>query len=156
MKISGKYKIEIIDKDTGETEIIKLDNMLMNINRSIHVSLLAGTFQTDGFNIDDLDIKYFAFGNSDEPAAVTQKTLVNELFRKQITSKSKGVNRVQSIVSLTTNEANFNIKEIGVFAGSNATMQANSGIMISRVVVDIQKFENKIVNITRDDLVDIN
>ena len=156
MKIGGKYKIEVIDKATRTKEIIRLDNMLMYINQRIHISLLAGTFQSEGFSINDLDIKYFAFGDSSAPASAFQTSLGNELFRKQITSKQIGASFVRSIVSLTSNEANFNIREIGVFAGANATMEAGSGIMISRAVVNIQKFENKIVNITRDDYVNIN
>lgn len=149
----GEYQIEIIDTVTGAREIHKLKNTLTNINKDIHLAMLLGV--TTGYSFDDLNIKYFAFGDSDTPAAATQTKLVNERFRKQITTKERptGQNYVESIVSLGSPDANFTIKEIGVFAGSTATGTKDSGKMISRIVVNIEKFENKIINIIRRDFI---
>ena len=107
----GEYQIEIIDTVTGAREIHNLKNTLTNINKDIHLAMLLGV--TTGYSFDDLNIKYFAFGDSDTPAAATQTKLVNERFRKQITTKERpaGQNYVESIVSLGSPDANFTIKE---------------------------------------------
>ena len=107
------------------------------------------------YQIETIDTVTLA--RSDRPAAATQTKLVNERFRKQITTKERptGQNYVESIVSLGSPDANFTIKEIGVFAGSTATGTKDSGKMISRIVVNIEKFENKIINIIRRDFITI-
>lgn len=151
----GDYFIEIIDTITGKKQTHELKNTLTLINQNIHLAMLWGN--TAGFNFDDLNIKYFGFGTSNTPATSSQTSLVNERCRKQVTKKifESGTNFVESIVSLASTDANFNIREIGVFAGANATSTLNSGIMISRIVVDIDKNENKIINIIRRDSVTI-
>lgn len=151
----GEYEIEIIDTVTGKREIQKLKNTLTNINKDIHLAMLLGV--TTGYAFTDLDIKYFAFGDGSTAATATQTKLINERFRKQLTTKERpsGQNYVESIVSLGSPDANFNIREIGVFAGSTATSTADSGKMISRIVVNIEKFENKIINIIRRDFITI-
>jgi hypothetical protein len=151
----GEYIIEIIDTVTGKKEIHKLDNTLTVINQNIHLRMLLG--DTTGFSFNDLSIGYFGFGTGTTPESPTQTKLVSENYRKQVTSKSfaPGTNFLESIVSLGSSEANFNIREIGVFAGSSATSALNTGNMISRIVVDIDKFENKIINIIRRDIVTI-
>lgn len=151
----GEYEIEILDTVTGEREIQKLHNTLTNINKDIHLAMLLGI--TTGYSFTDLDIKYFAFGDGSTAATATQTKLINERFRKQITTKERpsGQNYVESIVSLGSPDANFVIREIGVFAGSTATSTKDSGKMISRIVVNIEKFENKIINIIRRDFITI-
>lgn len=59
---------------------------------------------------DDNSAKYFVFGNG----VPTENGLGNEIFRKIITSRSKGNNTLQSIVQLQINEGNFNYTEIGI------------------------------------------
>jgi len=151
----GEYEIEIIDTKTGEREKLHLKNTLTNINKDIHLAMLLGI--TSGYQFDDLDIKYFAFGDGSTTATATQTKLINERFRKQITTKERpsGQNYVESVVSLGSPDANFTIREIGVFAGSAATGTKDSGNMISRIVVNIEKFENKIINIIRRDFITI-
>lgn len=74
------------------------------------------------------------------PVATTTK-LFNEVFRKQITSRSfidvegnptnEVTNRLQLDIVLETNEANgFSLREFGIFGG-NVTSVPNSGIMIN-------------------------
>lgn len=151
----GEYLIEVIDTNTGQKEVHKIDNTLTVINQNIHLKMLLG--DTTGYSFNDLNIAYFGFGTGSTPENPNQTQLVAETYRKQVTSKAipPGANFLESIVSLGSSEANFNIREIGVFAGSNATGAANTGNMISRIVVNIDKFENKIINIIRRDIVTI-
>lgn len=153
----GKYIIEIIDTLTGEKEVLNINNTLTNINKDLHLAMLLGSIDKYGF--DDLNIKYFALGDGSDIATATQTKLTNERFRKQVTSKERpiGENYIESIVSLSSSDANDigTIKEIGVFAGKHATSVKDSGNMISRIVVNIEKFENKIINIMRRDIITI-
>jgi hypothetical protein len=145
----GEFTIETIDALTGERKEQTLKNTLTNINRDIHLTLLLGTI--DAGQLNNLNIQQMAFGDNNTPASAAQTLLVNERGRKQFTRKERptGQNYVEVMVSLGSGDMNFHIQEIGLFAGADATStaSANSGTMVSRIVVDIEKFENKIVNI---------
>lgn len=145
--ISGRYVIDAVDVRTGRVIWRKnVKNQLTAINQQVRTQLLTGTYSGAG-----LQIKYFAFGDDPTPALPTQTQLGNELYRKQITNIAFTDSTVTTILSLNTSEALFRIREIGVFCGADATSTANSGIMISRVVVDIDHNSNIVLNITRID-----
>jgi hypothetical protein len=151
IQMFGLFEIEAIDAITGQRLWKKtLHNALMPINAEVRSKMLMGTYTG---SLDDLQIKYFAFGTgtSEYPADVTR--LDAEVFRKQITQQSinSWQTDVTTIVSVGANEGNYHIREIGVFAGSAATATANSGTMIARTVVDIDKNSNIILNIMRTD-----
>lgn len=151
----GQYFIETIDTKTGERERIEVKNTLTNINKNIHLAMLFG--DTSGYSFDDLNIKYLAFGTGTTAAKATDTKLESEYYRKQVTTKTLNTTDgyLETIVSLGSLECNITIREIGVFAGASATATANSGNMISRLNVNIEKFENKIINIIRRDIVTI-
>ena len=147
----GSYIIEICNADTGETlDKISIDNQLTLINQTVRTQMLLGTYT--GGN-EALQIQFFAFGTGTTPASVNDTQLVSEQFRKQVTQISNpSAGTVTSIVSLTASEANFTIKEIGVFCGASATSTPNSGTLLSRVNVNINKNSNITLNITRNDI----
>lgn len=151
--LKGIYIITALDAVTGQKLWEKkIKNQLTSINQTMRVAMLLGQ-STPAYTEGMFQIKYFAFGTGTTPAAPTDTQLVNEQFRKQITQTtqpSAGV--VQSVVSLTIGEANFNITEIGVFCGPDATATANSGLLLSRVNVDIEKNSNIVLNIIRRDI----
>lgn len=152
--LRGEYIIEARDALTGALiRRYRLDNMLMAISRSMRVQMLQGSYAGA---VTDLEIKYFAFGTGTTAAADTQTRLVTESFRKIYTKRTLiSPSTVQTICSVGATEANFTIKEIGVFCGSAATASANTGIMLSRVNVDIVKNANIVLNITRNDIITI-
>lgn len=154
LKLRGEYVIEARDAHTGQLiKRYRLDNMLMAINRTIRVQMLQGTYAGA---ITDLDIKYFAFGTGTTAAADTQTRLVTESFRKFYTKKTLiNSSTLQTVCSVGPGEANFTIREIGVFCGASATASANSGIMLSRVNVNIVKNANIVLNVTRNDIITI-
>lgn len=148
--LSG-LNIELSNADTGEILDIAYENSnLTAFNRELRQQMLLGN--TSSYNINDLDIKYFAFGDDDTAFNPNDTTLYNEVYRKQVTAKSESGNIVTSLCVLNSTQANFNIKEIGIFAGDSATGTADSGNMLSRVVVDYNKNENIILNVYRYDI----
>lgn len=154
MKLKGSYLIEIRDAETGKLLAAqRFDNQLTNINRAVRAQMLTGTY--DG-NANDLTIKYFAFGNGantgEHAPSAADTQLVNEIYRKQVTKLteiSPGI--VQSIVSLGSLECNEQITEIGVFAGNSASGAANTGNLLSRVSVNLEKNSNLVLNVLRTD-----
>ena len=150
MKLKGHYLITAHDAKTGRLLWSqRIDNQLMAINQTIRTQMLLGTWSGSA---DDIQIKYFAFGTGSTAVTVNDTKLDSESFRKvatQVTNPSDGV--VKSVCALTTGEANFVIKEIGVFCGSTATASADTGTMISRILVNIDKNSNIALNVIRTD-----
>ena len=154
IKMQGRYRIELRDAKTGELLRAQcFSNQLTDIDRTVRAQMLTGTYEGTA---DALAIKYFAFGNGastgpDAPAS-TDTQLTSEIYRKQltkITEVSPGV--VQSIVSLGSLECNELITEIGVFAGPGASAAPNTGTLLSRVAVNIEKNSNLVLNVFRTD-----
>ena len=153
--LSGIYIIEARDAVTGSLiRTWSFYNQLTNINRDIRTAMLLGS--TTGYSLDTLAIRYFAFGTGTTPASASDTLLQVELFRKAVTKISKvNDSTVQSIVSLSPDECNFTIREIGVFCSPGAGASANSGFLLSRVNVNIVKNSNMTLNIVRQDIVTI-
>ena len=150
LKMKGSFLIRALDKDTGNIlKVWRIDNQLMVVNQNIRAQLLMGTYAGGA---DGLEIKYFAFGTGNRAVTANDTTLQNEVYRKQITQISNpSVGVVQSVVSLGSQECNYDIKEIGVFVGPDALGTTDSGILLARVLVNIEKNTNMVLNIVRTD-----
>lgn len=153
MKLKGRYLIEARDANTDKlVKAWRIENQLTDINQKLRTAMLTGT-ASSLYSADMFEIKYFAFGDGTNAAAPTDTKLQNELFRKQVTQlQTTSASTVQSIVSLTIGEANFTIREIGVFCGAEASATANTGLLLSRVNVNIDKNSNIVLNIVRSDV----
>lgn len=101
----------------------------------------------------DFEIKYIAIGTDNTTPTVTDTQLGNEIFRKQVTSKSKtGTGEVTTIFVIIDSEAVAQWEEIGIFVGSSATTSANSGVLASRVLYSRNKTALEEVQATRKDI----
>lgn len=153
--MKGAFSIEIRNAKTGVLlKTLEMENLLTSFSQNIRCNMLSGKYT--GGN-DGATIRYFAFGTGNGTPAVTDTKLFREVFRKpvsQITCNEKGV--VRSVCSLGALEGNYRITEIGVFCGSTATSKADSGSLLSHIMVDIKKDTNVILNIVRTDTCTIN
>jgi hypothetical protein len=153
-KMKGSYLIEARDAKTNALlNAWRFDNQLTTINQTIRTQMLLGTYTG---SLTALQIKYFALGTGTAAVSPSNTALGSEQYRKQITqitNPSTGV--VQSVCSFGATEANFTITEIGVFCGPSAGSTSGSGTMLSRVLVNITKNSNIILNIIRTDTVTI-
>ncbi|HWO95153.1 MAG TPA: hypothetical protein VNM45_02120 [Bacillus sp. (in: firmicutes)] len=71
------------------------------------------------------------------PLAPSNTTLGNEVERKTFAKvEADGTGRVKLTAIIGSADANFHIKEIGIFAGSSATSAINTGILVARVFYD--------------------
>ncbi|MFA7628594.1 MAG: hypothetical protein WCY37_04305 [Candidatus Dojkabacteria bacterium] len=95
--------------------------------------------------VPDIDVTYFAFGTGTGAVAEGDTTLGTEVFRKQVTSKGWNGKQFVAICQLANNEANYSLKEVGVFAGGTVT--ADSGTLLSHALKDIEKNSNITYNV---------
>lgn len=145
MGLKGHWTIEIRDKGKM-VKRLDFDNQLTNLYRNSVLNQLYGN------TFDSLEIKYLGIGTGDAPASATDTQLGTEVFRVIPTSQTIVDNYVQTIWVIPTQIGNFTYKEIGVFCG-NATTTLNSGTMISRVNVDIEKTSSMEITFIRRDYV---
>lgn len=145
----GELIFEVRDAGTGE-----LVRRWSQKNMLTYLSGRAFQRSLQGIN-PDVGIAYFALGTGTAAPSRTDTALVNEQFRKQVTQQSTsrvGLDcMLTSVCSLSAGEANFTIREIGVFCGSGASGVANTGELLSRVLVNFTKNSNQILNIYRVD-----
>lgn len=85
-------------------------------------------------NTDTLYIKYIAIGTGNSTPSSAQTKLDNEVFRKAITSYTIGsTGQIYINVYIAPTEAvGVVIAEVGVFGGTSAKSNLNSGIMLGR------------------------
>lgn len=146
-EMCGYFKIEIVNAATGAVlKRLHIKNQLTEINRTVRAKMLMGEYTGSP---DALAIRSFAFGTDGTAATSSQTALGAEQFRKELTQKSQNGGNVTTVVSLQTNEANFVIREIGVFGGPDGST------MLARTVVNIDKNDSLVINITRSDVCEI-
>ncbi len=102
----------------------------------------------------DLQIKYLAVGTSNTPIADTQTQLGAETQRYAPTTASArtSLGEVVTGFTITNTESLVHVREIGIFGGASATATLNSGKMLARVLVDIDRTTEAVqLNIIRYD-----
>mgnify|MGYP007016552515 CR=1 FL=1 len=95
--------------------------------------------------------KFIALGTADTPVQYSDTRLGAEQIRKPIAKFEKASPILLSEVTFLDTEANFTIKEIGLFAGAEATLEPNTGILVARSVVSIDKTSVGSLKIKRED-----
>lgn len=111
------------------------------------LNALVGNLKT----ASDITIKYLALGDSDMPLSDSMTALGNERFRTPFyLQESGGTGIMKSYFSVLDAEANFHIKEVGIFIG-NATTAKDSGIMLSRILWSHDKLATEELQFVRTD-----
>lgn len=132
----GQWEIVIKDKHGNIIERTGLrPNLIEDVGLNMFRDILSGAI-TDG------EIKYIALGAGADAPANGHTQLISEQFRKQITSQTNlaGAGVLETIGFIADTEANgIQVAEIGWFAGAGATGEANTGIMIARVLYNREK-----------------
>ena len=124
----GVFEISIKDKSTGAIICEEVRNRLMNASLQELVKPLTGTAA-------NLEIKYLALGTGTTAVTDNDAALATEIFRVADTSLSaNATGQVTSEFVVLDSEAVATIEEIGIFGGTSATLTANVGICISRIL----------------------
>lgn len=150
LRLKGHYELVCRDVITGEVKIYSLDNQLTSLYQNDVLKQLKGE------SFDSLDIRYIAVGTNSATATKNDTQLGAEIFRRQ--PQRQVIDSANSYLLTTMiilpSEAIATIREIGVFCG-NATASANTGMLISRVNVNIEKTASMELSINRYDYVTI-
>ena len=107
---------------------------LVDVREAENLITNAGLYHLLDLLIDDADggIRYCAIGTDDTPPSIEDTKLKNEVARKQITTRSRTGNRILLSTFFTASESAYNIKEVGLFGGSGASGDPDTGILFDR------------------------
>lgn len=96
---------------------------------------------------------YVATTTSVTPTPATgDTTLHNETFRKAVTVQSApGAGQASTTLYLSPQDANSVLAELGWCAGGDATLTANSGVLIARVLYNHQHTSQESIQVVRTD-----
>jgi hypothetical protein len=136
----GTFKIKV----NGENEEI-IKNRIMDAALDELLKVLTG-------DSPDMELLYLAVGTDNTPVTDQDAQLGNEIFRTQFTSSEvTGVGEVTSLAIVLEAEAVGTIEEIGIFAGSGASVSADSGLLVSRILWHKVKTNSDEIQFTRID-----
>lgn len=133
VKVSGKLKITVRDVATGEVKRVYEYN---NLNPLVMKSMIMNNLIED-VPTNSMSINYVALGTGTNAPAAGNTQLQTETYRNIIASKTQD-NNVGYITGFFSDlEVSGTFREIGLF--SNATASANSGVLVSRVAINVAK-----------------
>ena len=145
-RLKGHWTIEV--RKNGElVDTIEIDNQLTEAYRNGVLGHIAGVSSPL-----DLEIKYLAVGTDSTPATAQDTALGAEIFRSVPTAKTVVGTYTQTFWVLTTAQANDTLREIGVFIG-DASSTPNSGTLMSRINITLEKNDTMEVTFIRKDYV---
>lgn len=133
IKVKGLLTATIRDAKTGE---IKRVYRYKNLNPTVLFTMIANNL-TDANPDNDMRINYGAVGTGTNAPALGNTTLQTELARTQIASISNNGPIAYATAFFTESQANGVLREAALF--SNGTSTANSGVLVSRVNINITK-----------------
>lgn len=140
----GGFDVALADKLTGRIELVRwVPNLITDLGLAMTIDLWAGD-QSAGW-------AYIAVGTDSTPPANGNTQLGAEVARKAVTFE-KRTGELLATVFFDDTEANVLIRELGLFGGSAATGAVDSGILVARAVVSINKTNQHSLTITRRDL----
>ncbi len=108
-------------------------NIITDLSLNEWADALVGT-------ATDIEIKFMGLGTNTTTPTPTDTQLRTEVFRMDdIALDRVATGQTRSEFLLADDEALFAIKELGVFCGSTATASFNTGLMLSRILWDIDR-----------------
>lgn len=134
---NGRWRFEFLGR------VFEVNNRLTDTGLQWFMDLWRGV-GTPGF-------KYIALGTDSTPVEYTDILLGAEQIRKPIEAFNPALPELESVATFIDTEANMLIREVGLFAGAAATADPDTGILIARTVVNIDKTNQGSLKISRLD-----
>lgn len=132
ISLKGKYKFTLTDIHTGEVQVFEYDNIITTVGKAMIANNL-----TDPTPDNSMVLNKAALGTSTTTPVVGNAQLGAEVYRNNIASKSNVSNIAYATAYFNATETSGTYREAGLF--SNATATANSGVLFSRVSINITK-----------------
>jgi predicted lactoylglutathione lyase len=128
LPLKGRVRFTATDPRTGA--IIKIiDNLIVTVGKELIARMLI---DESGY---DTGLTYCAIGTGSTAPALNQTTLVAEVSRKAITSKTRASNVITLSTFFTAAESAYAIEECGIFGHSTASATVDSGVMFCRALL---------------------
>lgn len=128
----GMYRFTLEDESTGEKEIQYYHNIIPTVGLTNLANNLVSASPTY-----TLKVNYAALGSGTNTPAAGDTTLQTETYRNAIASTTNSTNVAYATAYFNQTETTGTYREAGIF--SNATGTANSGVLMSRVAINITK-----------------
>ncbi len=142
----GDFNIKGFDVNTKElVEEIDKNNLLMDAYLDGFITALSGSDP-------DMQIRYLAIGDGTTAVTGQDTKLSNERKRIFIANRDKtNTGELTSIWLVASTQANFEWQELGIYGGSTASATKDSGKLLARVLINIDKTVDKEYQVTRRD-----
>ncbi len=132
LTLKGKYKFTLTDIHTGEVQVFEYDNIITSVGKAMIANNL-----TDATPENSMLLNRAALGTSTTTPVIGDIQLGAEVYRNNIASKSNNANFAYATTYFNATETSGTYREAGLF--SNATDTANSGVLFSRVAINVTK-----------------
>lgn len=139
--IKGKVKLTFENIQTGEVEVLEYDNLFVTAGKVSIAKRMSGV-DTNSMG----QVTYMAVGTTNTAANIADTTLVTEIFRKQISTRSYSTTSAAFRTFFNTDEANGVLTEVGLF-GDDASSTADSGTLYARRVISRTKTSSETLTI---------
>lgn len=133
--------------------VVRRPNLITDAGFTLLAKQLGVAGTADG---GDAQIRWMAWGDDDTTptAEDTTATLDAELGRKQVSKRIEGDPGVlRTSVFLADGDANTTIEDFRWYASPSATSTPGSGILIARVLFNLEKTAGESVDVTRIDTI---
>jgi|WetSurMetagenome_2_1015567.scaffolds.fasta_scaffold100197_2 hypothetical protein len=128
---TGALNIILIDEKTHHVDISSYHNLFVTVGRNSLAERLKGSL-TAGI------MTYCALGTGTNAPNAADTKLQTEVFRKLISVRSRTDNVARMETFYLTTEANYALKEAGLF-GDDATATVDSGTIFCRTAINRTK-----------------
>ena len=142
LKYPSEKDVDIAIKNGDAIISPWISNLIPTVGRTA----IARRLRNAGTKVNEGIITYGAVGTDSTPALNSNTQLVNEIFRKLLSTTYNTDNVVRLRVFLTTSQGNGTLREYGLF-GEDATGVANSGTLFERVIINKVKTTAKTLTI---------
>jgi hypothetical protein len=132
ISLKGHYKFTLTDIHTGEVQVFEYDNV---VTSACWTMIANNMFSATPAN--SMLVNKAALGSSTTTPATSNTQLGTETYRNNIASKSNVANIGYTTAYFNATETSGTYREAGIF--SNGTATANSGVLVSRVAINITK-----------------
>lgn len=146
INVTGNLKITLRNVLTGKTRISRRKNMVVTYGKNAIAQRLSG-------QSDVGDITYCAVGTSSLAPALSDTSLVAEVARKLISTRSYSGNVATFTTFFTTSEGNGSLREAGLFGNAvnfTATGTSGTGQLYCRAAINRTKTSNDTLTIQWD------
>ncbi|MBA3756490.1 MAG: hypothetical protein H0X02_09785 [Nitrosomonas sp.] len=132
LTLKGKYKFTLTDINTGEVQVFEYDNIITSVGKAMIANNL-----TDATPENSMLLNKAALGSGTSTPVIGDYQLQTETYRNNIASKSNTSNFAYATAYFNATETSGTYREAGLF--SNGTATANSGVLFSRVAINVTK-----------------